>query len=102
MYHYLLKEVKAECYYLCTLSFNCFEKLNSHSAILINIRVLDHRRNNESLMLIYNLAVMKNSKMKVYTEDKSREKQKSSVKITLTVSDLALKGNINELNFKRD
>ena len=67
-----------------------------------HVRVLDHERNNESSILIYNLAVMKNSKMKIYTQDKSREKQKSSVKITLTAPELALKGNISKLNFKRD
>ena len=34
-YHYLPKEVKAECFYSHTLSFNCFEKLNDHSAVLM-------------------------------------------------------------------
>ena len=53
-------------------------------------------------MLIYNLAVMKNFKMKMYTQDKSREKQKSLAKIILTVSELVLKGNISKSNFKRD
>ena len=52
-------------------------------------------------MLLYNLAVMKNSKMKIYTWDESREKQKSSAKIMLTVSDLVLKGNISESDSKR-
>ena len=39
-------------------------------------------------MLIYNLAVMKNSKIKVYTGDKNREKQKSLAKITLIAPEL--------------
>ena len=52
-------------------------------------------------MLLYNLAAIKNSKMKIYTQDKSREKQKSPAKITLTASDLTLKENISELDFKR-
>ena len=34
-HHHLLKEVKAECFYLCTLSFNYFKKLNDHSAALM-------------------------------------------------------------------
>ena len=52
-------------------------------------------------MLIYNLTVMKNFKMKIYIQNKSREKQKSSVKITLIPSKLALKGNISEPDSKR-
>ena len=47
-------------------------------------------------MLIYNLAVMKNSKMKICTQDESRKKQRSSIKITLIVSELAQKGNLNK------
>ena len=42
-------------------------------------------------MLIYNLADMKNFKMKVYTEDKSREKQRSPVKTMLIAPELAQK-----------
>ena len=53
-------------------------------------------------MLIYNLAAIKNFKMKIYTQDKSREKQKSPVKIMLTASELALKENISKPDFKRD
>ena len=53
-------------------------------------------------MLFYNLAATKNFKMKIYTQDKSREKQKSPAKITLTAPNLALKGNINKPNFKKD
>ena len=64
--------------------------------------MLDHERNNEGSMLIYNLAATKNSKMKIYTQDESREKQKSSAKIMLTASELALKRNINEPDFKKD
>ena len=44
---------------------------------------------------------MKNSKMKIYTQDESREKQKSSVKTTLITSELALKGSISEPDSKR-
>ena len=44
---------------------------------------------------------MKNFKMKIYTGDENREKQKSSVKIMLTASELALKGNISEPDSKR-
>ena len=63
--------------------------------------MLDYKRNNKDLMLIYNLTVIKNFKMKIYTQDESREKQKSPVKITSTAFELALKENISELNFKR-
>ena len=52
-------------------------------------------------MLLYNLAATKNSKMKIYTQDESREKQKSSAKTTLTAPELALKGNISKSDFKR-
>ena len=44
------------------------------NSVLVNVRVLDYRRNYEGLMIIYNLAVTKNFKMKIYTKDKSREK----------------------------
>ena len=50
--------------------------------------MLNHERNNEDLMLIYNLTVMKNFKIKMFTEDESKKKQKNSVKITLIVSEL--------------
>ena len=63
--------------------------------------MLDYRRNNEDSMLLYNSAAMKNFKIKIYTQDESREKQKSSVKITLIAPELALKGNISEPNSKR-
>ena len=49
-------------------------KNNNVEVELHFVRVLDHRRNNKDLMLLYNLAAMKNSKIKVYTGDKSREK----------------------------
>ena len=68
---------------------------------VIHVRVLDYGRNNEGSMLLYNLAATKNSKMKIYTQDKSREKQKSPAKTTLTAPDLALKGNISEPDSKR-
>ena len=58
--------------------------------------MLDHRRNNEDSMLIYNLAVMKNSKMKVYTEDESRKKQRNSVKTILIAPELAQKGSLGK------
>ena len=65
-------------------------------SLFILVRVLDHRRNNEGLMLIYNLAVMKNFKIKMFTQDENREKQRSSVKITLIASELAQKRSLNE------
>ena len=43
-------------------------------------------------MLLYNLAVMKNSKMKMFTQDESREKQRSPAKTTLIAPELAQKG----------
>ena len=60
------------------------------------VRVLDYRRNNEGLMLIYNLAVIKNFKIKVYTEDESREKQRNHAKITLIAPELAQKKSLNK------
>ena len=42
-------------------------------------------------MLIYNLTAMKNSKMKICTQDKSREKQRSPVKTMLIAPELAQK-----------
>ena len=39
-------------------------------------------------MLLYNLAATKNSKMKIYTQNENREKQKGPAKITLTASEL--------------
>ena len=47
-------------------------------------------------MLIYNLAVMKNSKMKICTQDESKEKQRSPAKTMLIAPELALKGSLNE------
>ena len=58
--------------------------------------MLDHGKNNEGLMLIYNLAAIKNSKMKIYTQDKSKEKQRSPVKTTLITPELAQKGSLNK------
>ena len=52
------------------------------------VRVLDHGRNNKGSMLIYNLAAMKNSKIKMFTQDKSGEKQRNSVKTTLIAPEL--------------
>ena len=63
--------------------------------------MLNHEKNNEDLMLIYNLAAMKNFKIKIYTQDKSREKQKSSVKTILITFKLALKGSISKSDSKR-
>ena len=47
-------------------------------------------------MLIYNLTVMKNSKMKICTQDESKKKQRSPVKIMLIAPELALKESLNE------
>ena len=58
--------------------------------------MLDYGRNNEGSMLIYNLAVIKNSKMKVYTGDESREKQRSLAKTTLIAPELAQKGSLSK------
>ena len=58
--------------------------------------MLNHERNNEDSMLIYNLAVMKNFKMKVCTQDESRKKQRSPAKIMLIAPELAQKGSLNE------
>ena len=60
------------------------------------VRVLDHERNNEGSMLLYNITATKNSKMKMFTQDKSREKQKSPAKTTLIAPELAQKKNLNE------
>ena len=56
--------------------------------ILYNIRVLDHERNNEGSMLNYNLTAMKNFKIKIHTQDKSKEKQRSPAKTTLVALEL--------------
>ena len=58
--------------------------------------MLDHGRNNKGSMLLYNLAAMKNSKMKICTQDESREKQRSPAKITLIALELAQKESLNE------
>ena len=58
--------------------------------------MLDHGRNNEGSMLIYDLAAIKNSKMKICTQDESREKQRSPVKTTLIAPELAQKGSLSE------
>ena len=63
--------------------------------------MLNHERNNEGSMLIYNLTAMKNSKIKIYTQNESREKQKSPTKIMSIASELALKGNISKPDSKR-
>ena len=58
--------------------------------------MLNYKRNNEGLMLIYNLTAIKNSKIKICTQDESREKQRSSAKIMLIASELTLKGSLSE------
>ena len=58
------------------------------------VRVLDHGRNTEGSMLIYNLAATKNSKMKMFTQDESREKQRSSAKTMLIAPELAQRGSL--------
>ena len=47
-------------------------------------------------MLIYNLAVIKNFKIKICTQNESKEKQRSPAKIMLIASELALKGSLSE------
>ena len=63
--------------------------------------MLNHKRNNEDLILFYNLTVMKNFKMKICIQNESRKKQRSHVKIMLIAPELALKEDINEPDFKR-
>ena len=58
--------------------------------------MLDYGRNNEGSMLLYNLAATKNSKMKICTQDKSKEKQRSPAKTTLIAPELALKGSLSK------
>ena len=58
--------------------------------------MLDHGQNNEGSMLIYNLAVTKNSKIKICTQDESREKQRSPAKTMLVAPELVQKGSLNE------
>ena len=64
--------------------------------MLIYIRVLNYERNNEGLMLIYNLAVTKNFKMKICTQDKSKEKQRGPAKTTLIAPELAQKESLSK------
>ena len=64
--------------------------------ILLIVRVLNHERDNEGLMLLYNLVAMKNFKMKICTQDKSKEKQRSPVKTTLIAPKPALKESLNK------
>ena len=64
--------------------------------VQVGVRVLDHERNNEGSMLLYNLAATKNSKMKMFTQDKSREKQRSPAKIMLIAFELIQKGSLSE------
>ena len=63
---------------------------------VISVRVLDYERNNKDSMLIYNLAATKNSKIKICTQDKSKEKQRSPAKTTLITPELTLKRSLNE------
>ena len=58
--------------------------------------MLNYRRNNENSMLLYNLAAIKNFKMKMFTEDENKKKQRNSVKIILITSELTQKGSLNE------
>ena len=58
--------------------------------------MLNHKKNNENSMLIYNLTVIKNFKMKICIQDESREKQRSSAKTTLVAPELAQKGSLNK------
>ena len=56
---------------------------------LVDVRVLDYGRNNEGSMLLYNLAATKNFEMKIFTQDESREKQRSPAKTMLVAPELA-------------
>ena len=47
-------------------------------------------------MLIYNLAVIKNSKIKMFTQDESREKQRNPAKTMLIAPELAQRGSLSE------
>ena len=58
--------------------------------------MLNYERNTEGSMLIYNLAATKNFKMKMFTEDKSREKQRSPAKTTLIAPELAQKESLSK------
>ena len=58
--------------------------------------MLNYERNNEDSMLFYNLAVMKNSKIKVCTQNESKEKQRSPAKTTLVAPEVVQKGNLSE------
>ena len=68
---YIVKEVKndvlVDSYLTIALHYTTKMYLDS-------VKVLDYERNNKGSMLLYNLATMKNSKIKIYTQDKSREK----------------------------
>ena len=74
--------------------------ISSHSSFCYYksefVRVLDYERNNKGSMLLYNLAAMKNSKMKIHIQDKSKEKQRSSTKITLAAPELVQKKSLSE------
>ena len=58
--------------------------------------MLNYKRNNEDSMLIYNLAATKNFKIKMCTQDESREKQRSPAKTTLITSELAQKESLSK------
>ena len=58
--------------------------------------MLNYERNNEGSMLLYNLTAMKNFKMKICIQDKSKEKQRNPAKTTLIASELALKGSLSK------
>ena len=47
-------------------------------------------------MLLYNLAATKNSKMKICTQNKSKEKQRSPAKTTLIAPELAPKESLSK------
>ena len=58
--------------------------------------MLNYKRNNEDSMLLYNLIVTKNFKMKICTQDESKEKQRNPVKIMLIAPELASKKSLSE------
>ena len=67
-----------------------------HFHHFVSVRVLDHRRNNKGSMLLYNLAAIKNFKIKICTQDKSREKQRNPTKTMLIASELVQKGSLSK------
>ena len=73
----------------------CFENIMVLYEILNPVDFCQSARSwKKQWRLIYNLAVTKNSKMKMFTEDESREKQRSPAKTTLIAPELAQRGSL--------